>query len=111
MALPLLSQNDLVSEIAEETGFSKGEVRHVLVELENSITYHIGECHRVRIGGILQIEPKLKAKQKARKGRNPATGEEIEIAAKPASTRVAVRVLKPLMEAVPALPKLRKRMA
>lgn len=111
MPLPLVSQAELVDEIAEETGFAKGQIRHVLTELEKSITYHVGECHRVRVCGLLQIEPKVKKKQAARMGRNPQTGADVEISAKPAGVRVAVRVLKPLKESAPALPRLRKRIA
>lgn len=111
MPLPLVKQTDLISEIAEESGFSKGEVKRILVELEASIIYHVGECHRVKIGNLLQVEPKVKAKSKKRMGRNPQTGEAVEIAAKPASVRVAVRILKPLKESAPPLPRLRKRLS
>ncbi|MGZ6670614.1 MAG: HU family DNA-binding protein [Solirubrobacteraceae bacterium] len=37
---------------------------------------------RDRIGGLVQLTVRVKPAQKKRKGRNPATGEEIEIAAK-----------------------------
>lgn len=111
MPLPLVKQTDLVSEIAEKSGFSKGEVKRILVDLEDSVLYHVDQCHRVKIGNLLQIEPKVKAKSKKRMGRNPQTGEQVEIAAKPASVRIAVRVLKPLKEGAPSLPRLRKRLS
>lgn len=110
MALPLLSQSELVAEIAEDTGLSRQNVKDVLSSLEESITYHIEECDRVRIGRLLQIEPKLRARTKSRMGRNPATGEEIEIPAKPASTRVAVRVLAGLKYSAPSVSKLKKQL-
>src|SRR5262245_6785104 len=111
MPLPLVRQTDLVAEIAEESGFTQGEVKRILYELEQSILWHVKECHRVKIGNSIQVEPKIRNKTKKRIGRNPATGEEIEIAAKPASVRIAVRVLKPLKEAAPTVPRLRKRLA
>jgi len=110
MALPLLPQTELIAEIAEDTGLSRQDVKTVLSALEESITWHVAECERVKIGQLLQVEPKLKARTKKRMGRNPATGEEIEIAAKPASVRVAVRVLKGLKESAPSVPKLKRAM-
>lgn len=110
MALPLLPQSELVAEIAEETGHSRSDVRTILQELERSVLWHVSECERVKIGSLLQVEPKLRARTKKRMGRNPATGEEIEIAAKPASVRIAVRVLKGLKESAPSTMKLKKRL-
>jgi nucleoid DNA-binding protein len=110
MALPLLTQSELVAEIAEDTGHSRQDVRAILRSLEESIVFHVGECDRVKIGSLLQVEPKLRPKTKKRMGRNPATGEEIVIAAKPASVRVAVRVLKGLKDSAPGTAKLRSRL-
>lgn len=44
----------------------------------------LGNAQKVRIGGLVQLTVRVKPAQKARKGRNPATGDEITIAAKPA---------------------------
>jgi nucleoid DNA-binding protein len=109
MALPLLPQTELVAEIAEETGYSRQDVKTILKSLEDSILWHVNECERVKIGQLLQVEPKLRPRTKKRMGRNPATGEQIEIAAKPASVRVAVRVLKTLKESAPTVAKLKNR--
>ena len=40
----------------------------------------LGNAQKVRIGGLVQLTVRVKPWQKARKGRNPATGEEITIA-------------------------------
>jgi nucleoid DNA-binding protein len=109
MTLPLLTSAQLVEEIAEDTGYSKSDVRHFMDSLARAITDHVSDCERVRIGNLVQIEPKLKKAQKKRMGRNPATGEDIEIAAKPASVRVGVRPLAGLKDAMPSVQKLRKR--
>ena len=48
-----------------------------------------GNAEKVRIGGLVQLRVRVRPAQKARKGRNAATGEEIAIAAKPASVDCA----------------------
>jgi hypothetical protein len=50
---------------------------------------------------LVQLTVRVKPAQKTRKGRNPATGEEITIAAKPASVDVRAP---PLATAKAALP-------
>lgn len=106
MALPLVNATQLVEEIADETGYSKSEVRVTLKALEEVVAYHLKNCDRVRIGQLVQIEPKLRKAAKKRKGRNPATGEEITISAKPASVKVGVRALKGAKDALPSVKKL-----
>lgn len=49
--------------------------------------------------------------QRKRKGRNPATGEEIGIAAKPASVDVRGRPLAQGLGALPSVQKARRRLA
>jgi nucleoid DNA-binding protein len=53
----------------------------------------LGNAQKVRIGGLVQLTVRVKAAQKKRKGRNPATGEAIEIAAKSASVDLRARRL------------------
>jgi hypothetical protein len=45
----------------------------------------------VRIGGVVQLTVRVKPASKERKGRSPATGEEITIARKPASVDARAR--------------------
>jgi nucleoid DNA-binding protein len=110
MALPLVKQTQLVEELAEDTGYSKSDVRHFISSLETIVKDHIADCERVKIGNLIQIEPKLRKKQKARMGRNPRTGDDVKIAAKPASVRVAARVLKGAKEAAPKVATLQKKL-
>lgn len=106
MATPLVTQTELVESLAEATGFSKGEIRNVLNALEETITENVAEGYRLRIAGI-QVEPKLKKATKKRKGRNPATGEEVMIKAKPASVQLKAKIVKPLKDAkLPSVKKL-----
>jgi nucleoid DNA-binding protein len=109
MALPLVTQGQLIEELAEETGYSKSDCRHYLASLSEIVKAHITDCERVKIGDLVQFEPKLRKAQKARMGRNPATGEDVKIGKKPASVRVAARVLKGAKMAAPKLATLQKR--
>jgi nucleoid DNA-binding protein len=110
VALPMLTQNELVEAISDETGYSKSEIRVTLQALTDVVNYTIGNCERVKIAGVI-VEPALKKATKKRMGRNPATGEEIEVAAKPASVRVKLGATKPLKDNLPSVQKLRKRIA
>lgn len=107
MALPMFTNAELVEALAEQTGFSKGEIRNVLNALDASVEEALANCERIKVAGV-QIEPKLKKATKKRKGRNPATGEEITIAAKPAFVKVHVRVTKALKEKAPSVKTLQK---
>jgi len=105
MALPMLNQSDLVDELASESGWSKSDVRRFLTALDTVIENNVKEGWRLKVAGI-QIEPKLRPARKRRKGRNPATGEEIMIAAKPASVVLRTKAVKPLTDV--KLPSVRK---
>jgi DNA-binding protein HU-beta len=58
------------------------------------VTLHLRQGDRIRIGGLGTLEVR---KREARTGRNPATGETMQIAA---SKKVAFRPAKELKEAV-----------
>lgn len=95
MALPMLTQTELYEELAEATGWSKSDVRRFLDGLGQVIENNVTEGYRVKVAGI-QVEPVLKKATKKRKGRNPQTGEEVMISAKPASTKLRAKVVNPL---------------
>ena len=105
MALDLMTQSELVGELADRTGWSRSDVKFILSELEGVVADNLGSCVRTKVAGIV-IEPKLRKATKKRMGRNPQTGEEVPISAKPASVRVAARVTKPLKEKAPSVKKL-----
>lgn len=110
MALPLLTQTELIEELAYQTGYSKSECRVFLLAISDVVNGAVNNCQRVKFAG-LTVEPALKKATKKRMGRNPATGEEIEIAAKPASVRVKMTAQKPLKDALPSVQRLKKRVA
>jgi DNA-binding protein HU-beta len=84
----------LAASLAETHEMSKKDTQAVLDGLVGLVTKHLKKGDRIRIGGlgILQVR-----KRAARMGRNPATGEPIQIKA---SKKVAFRAAKELKEAV-----------
>jgi DNA-binding protein HU-beta len=84
----------LAADIAEAQELSKKQAEEILNDMVSRITEHLKMGERIRIVGlgILQVR-----KRAARMGRNPATGEAIEIKA---SKKVAFRAAKELKEAV-----------
>ena len=71
-------------------------------ELESVIERHIRKrsVGEFTLPGLLKIKAAKRPATKKRMGRNPATGEEIVIAAKPATTRVRVTALKKLKDMI-----------
>jgi DNA-binding protein HU-beta len=84
----------LAAALAEEHDLSKKAAEAILTDMVGKIAKHLKKGERVRIVGlgILQVR-----KRAARIGRNPATGEPIQIKA---SKKVAFRAAKELKEAV-----------
>src|ERR1700740_1182095 len=87
----------LAANLSESHEMSKKQTEAVLGDLVGLVTKHLKKGDRIRIGGlgILQVR-----KRAARMGRNPATGEPIQIKA---SKKVALRAAKELKEAVGGL--------
>jgi DNA-binding protein HU-beta len=84
----------LAAALAEEHDLSKKAAEAILTGMVGKIAKHLKKGERIRIVGlgILQVR-----KRAARTGRNPATGEPIQIKA---SKKVAFRAAKELKEAV-----------
>jgi DNA-binding protein HU-beta len=84
----------LAASLAEDNEISKKQAEAILGGLVGNIVKHLKKGERIRIGGlgILQVR-----KRAARMGRNPATGEAIQIKA---SKKVAFRASKELKEAI-----------
>jgi DNA-binding protein HU-beta len=86
--------NQLAATLAAEHELTKRAGRELLDNLVSLITKHLKKGERIRIAGlgILQVR-----KRAARMGRNPATGEAIQIKA---SKKVAFRASKELKGAI-----------
>ncbi len=95
-----MTKSAMLTEISDKTGLTRKQVDSVLEELEDLIERHIKKraVGEFTLPGLLKIRSVKRPATKKRMGRNPATGEEIEIPAKPASTRVRISALKRLKE-------------
>jgi DNA-binding protein HU-beta len=106
-----LTQTQLVSALAERTELSKSDAKRALAALEDVVLEEIANAQKVRIGGLVQLTVRIKPATKKRQGRNPATGEEITIAAKPASVDLRARPLAKAKGSLPSVQKARRRLA
>jgi nucleoid DNA-binding protein len=106
-----LTQTQLASAVADRAEISKADAKRLLGVLEEIVLEELGNAQKVRVGGLVQLTVRVKPAQKARKGRNPATGEEITIAAKPASVDLRARPLARAKAALPSVQKARRRLA
>jgi len=84
----------LAADLAESHEMSKKQTEAVLGDLVGLVSKHLKKGDRIRIGGLGILVVRKRA---ARMGRNPATGEPIQIKA---SKKVAFRAAKELKEAV-----------
>jgi DNA-binding protein HU-beta len=89
-----ITTKQLANTLAEQHELTKRQGREMLDDLVGLITKHLKKGERVKIAGlgILQVR-----RREARMGRNPATGEPIQIKA---SKKVAFRATKGLKMAV-----------
>jgi DNA-binding protein HU-beta len=106
----VLTQTQLAAAVAERANLSKADAKSALAALEGVVLDELGNAERVKIGNLVQLTVRVKPPTKSRKGRNPATGEEITIAAKKASVDVRARVLAGAKNSLPSLQKARKRL-
>jgi len=106
-----LTQTQLASAVAERAELTRADAKRALEALEAIVLEELGNAQKVRIGGLVQLTVRVKPAQKARMGRNPATGEQIKIAAKPASVDVRARALARAKAALPSVQKARRRLA
>lgn len=73
-----MNKTELVEKVAEVTDMTKKEASAVLDAVLDTIAEALKEGEKVQLIGFGNFESRQRA---ARKGRNPQTGEEIEIAA------------------------------
>ncbi|MGC4378676.1 HU family DNA-binding protein [Fictibacillus sp. Mic-4] len=88
-----MNKTELVASVAEKSGLSKKDAAQVVDSLFESITEALKNGEKVQLIGFGTFEVRERS---ARKGRNPQTGEEIDI---PASKAPAFKPGKELKEA------------
>ncbi len=95
------TKTQIIQAIADDTGLGKKDVAAVFASLGTLIGRHMarrgsGEFTIPDTG--IKIRKVRKPARKARMGRNPATGETIKIAAKPAHNTIKLSALKALKD-------------
>jgi nucleoid DNA-binding protein len=103
-----LTQTQFADAVAERADLTRAEAKRALAAFEEVVLDEISNARKVKIGSLVQLTVRVKPATKARKGRNPATGEEITISAKPASVDVRARALAKTKAALPSVQKAKK---
>ena len=73
-----INRTELVSQMAERSGLTKAQADSALGAFQSVIIDALSEGESVRVTGLLSVE---RVERAARTGRNPRTGEEIQIPA------------------------------
>ena len=93
-----------LKHLAEWAGYNHGIPKKQAIEMFAGFVADIGRVlkkgSKIRIPNLGVLQVRIRPARPARKGRNPATGEEIQIKASKASKKVAFRVAKELREAI-----------
>ena len=73
-----LNRTELIAKIAEKANLTKTEADKALAALQDVLVESLANGDAVKITGLMAVE---RTERAARKGRNPRTGEEIQIPA------------------------------
>jgi len=92
-----MTQSEVFNHFAEKTGMKRGQVKDFFDELYNLASSEVKANGEFVLPGFGKL---VRSDRKAREGRNPATGETIQI---PAKTTLKFRVGKGMKDSV--LPK------
>jgi DNA-binding protein HU-beta len=93
-AAPVVTLKSVFEQLGESHDLPKKQAQGLLADFVAAMTSHLQAGARIRMSGLGTLEVKTRG---ARTGRNPATGETIQIKA---SKKVAFRPAKELKEAV-----------
>ena len=80
-----LTSASMIGYLAEKNGLARKEVKQVLEDLYEIVGYGVMRGERVAMGKIGKMFIRIRPARAARIGRNPLTGEDIAIPAKPAT--------------------------
>ena len=94
VAAAVVTLKAVFEQLGEAHGIPKKQAHGMLADFVAAMTTHLKQGDRIRMSGFGILEVKTRA---ARTGRNPATGETIQIKA---SKKVAFRPAKELKEAI-----------
>jgi DNA-binding protein HU-beta len=91
---PTVTLKHIAAKLAESHKISKKQAEQMVTEFVDMVVKHLKKGERIRLVGLGIFQVRHRA---ARMGRNPATGEPIQIKA---SKKVAFRASKELKQAV-----------
>ena len=74
-----LTKSDIVENLNNEIGLNKREAKELVDMLFNNIKNLLSEGHEVKLSGFGNFQLRDKS---SRPGRNPRTGEDVEISAR-----------------------------
>lgn len=94
------TKSEIITQISDKTDLTKKDVGAVFDQLNAIIKKSLKSANEFSMPGLMKIRVVKKPATKARLGKNPFTGEEITIKAKPARKAVKVTALKGLKDMV-----------
>ncbi|MDO4543689.1 MAG: HU family DNA-binding protein [Clostridia bacterium] len=86
-----MNKTELIAAVADKAGMSKKDAEKAVAAVLNTVEEALKADEKVSLVGFGTFEAKARP---ARKGHNPATGEEIDIPASKAPTFKAGKALK-----------------
>ena len=90
----MMTISDLRAAVAEDTGLSAADAERAVAAVLDTVSQALAKGEKVSLSGFGTFEARARA---ARTGRNPQTGEEIQIAATVAPAFKAAAPLKRLV--------------
>ena len=102
MAGKAMTKTQVLSNLAESTGLSKGQIEDVLGAIGTLIGSELNAGNPFNVPGLMKVTTRVKAAVPAGPRTNPFTGETKMGEAKPAQTIGKVRPLKGLKDLVAA---------
>ena len=96
-----MTKVDVVENIYEKVGFSKKEVAKIVESIFDIIKDHLQKEDKIKISGFGNF---VVRKKRARRGRNPQTGDDIEIRQRRILTFKPSQVLKAALNRKEAQP-------
>jgi len=89
-----MTQSDVFNHFAERTGMKRAQVKQFFEDIASLATSEVNNNGEFVLPGFGKL---VRSERKAREGRNPATGETIQI---PAKTTLKFRVGKSMKDSV-----------
>lgn len=86
-----MNKQDLIKKMASDAGITQEQARAALQSFEHGVAEALANGNEVKLVGFGNFKT---SERKARTGRNPATGEAIQIPAKTAVSFIAGKGLK-----------------